>query len=97
VELLVRSRRGSAERLPAFVDGTRQKQELPRCGDPGAGVKCNGDDARDAAGIARAHIEDGYTLREIATHLGVHYATISRRVCAQEERRKTEQVRDCKT
>jgi putative transposase len=31
-------------------------------------------------GIARAYREHGYRLREIAAHLGVHYATVSRRL-----------------
>jgi putative transposase len=53
-------------------------------------------DASDAANIARAYIEHGYTMQEIAAHLGVHYATISRRVRAQEEQRETRLLRDCK-
>jgi len=31
-------------------------------------------------GIAQAYREHGYRLREIAAHLGVHYATVSRRL-----------------
>ena len=38
-------------------------------------------------GIAQAYREHGYRLREIATHLGVHYATVSRRL-KQIERQK---------
>ena len=37
-------------------------------------------------GIARAYREHGYRLHEIAAHLGVHYATVSRRL-KQIERR----------
>lgn len=40
----------------------------------------------DSAMIAEAYREHGYTMKEIADHLGVHYATISRRL------RKHEQV-----
>jgi transposase len=32
------------------------------------------------AGIAQAYREHGYRLHEIAKHLGVHYATVSRRL-----------------
>jgi len=36
--------------------------------------------AKDAAGVAKAYTEYAYTQQEIATHLGVHYSTISRRL-----------------
>jgi len=39
---------------------------------------------KDAAGVARAYLECGYTQEEIANHLGVHYSTISRRVRTHE-------------
>ena len=32
------------------------------------------------SGIAEAYREHGYRLREIAAHLGVHYATVSRKL-----------------
>jgi putative transposase len=41
------------------------------------------DDESDAA-ITRAYREHGYTLREIAAELGVHYATVSRRLATGE-------------
>jgi REP element-mobilizing transposase RayT len=44
--------------------------------------RANGDHA-----ITRAYREGGYTLREIADVLGVHYSTISRRLAAQERER----------
>ena len=31
-------------------------------------------------GIAKAYREHGYRLQEIAAHLGVHYATVSRKL-----------------
>jgi DNA-directed RNA polymerase specialized sigma subunit len=31
-------------------------------------------------GIVRAYKEHGYRIREIAAHLGVHYATVSQRL-----------------
>lgn len=37
------------------------------------------------ADIARAYTHHGYTMREIAAHLGVHYATISRRIHRHEQ------------
>ena len=36
-------------------------------------------------GIAQAYKEHGYRLQEIATHLGVHYATVSRRLKQMEQ------------
>lgn len=44
------------------------------------------------AAIAEAYREYGYTMREIAAHVGVHYATISRRI-----RRCEMAVSECKT
>jgi putative transposase len=44
------------------------------------------------ASIASAYREHGYTMREIAEHLGVHYATISRRL-----RRHRAEMSECKT
>jgi len=41
----------------------------------------------EETGIAQAYREHGYRLHEIAAHLGVHYATVSRRL-KQIERRK---------
>jgi hypothetical protein len=40
--------------------------------------------AGNAQAISRAYREGGYTLREIAHALGVHYSTVSRRLAAQE-------------
>ena len=40
----------------------------------------------DDRGIVIAYKEHGYRLREIAVHLGVHYATVSRRLKRMEER-----------
>ncbi len=42
-------------------------------------------DPKDIAGIARAYIECGYTQQQIASHLDVHYSTISRRVRQHEK------------
>jgi REP element-mobilizing transposase RayT/DNA-binding MarR family transcriptional regulator len=36
--------------------------------------------SKDVAGVAKAYLEHGYTMNEIAAHLNVHYATISRRL-----------------
>jgi len=40
---------------------------------------------RDQA-IYKAHVHYGYTLKEIAEHLGIHYATVSRAVKRMEEK-----------
>jgi AraC-like DNA-binding protein len=37
-----------------------------------------------------AHREYGYTLKEIASHLGCHYQTVSRRLCKSEMMRHRE-------
>lgn len=42
-------------------------------------------DDRSIETIYQAYCEHGYTQREIAEHLGVHYATISRRIKKLEE------------
>jgi REP element-mobilizing transposase RayT/DNA-binding MarR family transcriptional regulator len=36
--------------------------------------------SKDAAGVAKAYLEHGYTMNEIAAHLDVHYSTVSRRL-----------------
>jgi REP element-mobilizing transposase RayT len=40
---------------------------------------------REENGIVNAYRKHGYTLKEIADHLGVHYATVSRRLRRAEE------------
>ena len=39
-------------------------------------------------GIAIAYLGEGYRMREIAEHLGVHYATVSRRLRRWESKQK---------
>jgi putative transposase len=41
--------------------------------------------ARDPFPVARAYGSHGYSLREIAEHLGCHYSTVSRRLRREEE------------
>ncbi|MGH7540953.1 MAG: hypothetical protein ACRELC_08145 [Gemmatimonadota bacterium] len=41
---------------------------------------------RNDAAIAHAYREHAYTMREIAAQLGVHYATVSRRLGRHETR-----------
>jgi len=41
--------------------------------------------AEENAAIAKAYREHGYTMKEIADHLGVHYATASRRLRKHEQ------------
>lgn len=44
----------------------------------------------DKATIAGAYREHGYTMKEIADHLSVHYATISRRLRKHEQAESAE-------
>ncbi len=37
--------------------------------------------SHDATWVAKAYLDYGYTLKEIAAQLEVHYFTVSRRVC----------------
>jgi AraC-like DNA-binding protein len=41
--------------------------------------------SRDPFPVARAYRSRGYSLREIAEHLGCHYSTVSRRLRREEE------------
>jgi putative transposase len=41
----------------------------------------------EATGIAQAYQDHGYRLHEIAAHLGVHYATVSRRLKQMKQRK----------
>jgi DNA-binding transcriptional regulator YhcF (GntR family) len=47
--------------------------------------------------MAAAYASGQYTMREIAQHFGVHYATVRRAIRAMELERKVENMRDCKT
>ncbi|MCL0076475.1 transposase [Dehalococcoidia bacterium] len=67
-----------AENLPKPVklaEVSRRQRLASRLSLPD--ILCN---AEDNAAIADAYREYGYTMKEIADHLGVHYATISRRL-----------------
>jgi putative transposase len=46
----------------------------------------------DGVSVATAYRRHGYTMSQIAEHLGVHYATVSRRL-----RREEAAMRECKT
>jgi IS30 family transposase len=46
----------------------------------------------DERPVARAYRRYGYTLQQIAAHLGCHYSTVSRRL-----RREEAETRECKT
>jgi DNA-directed RNA polymerase specialized sigma24 family protein len=41
----------------------------------------------DADAIAHAYREHGYSMREIASHLGCGLTTVHRRICSQERLR----------
>jgi len=65
---------------------SRREREMPRrhrfADRPGLDnlfSEIRGKSARNVC-IKRAHIDCGYTMKEIAEHLGVHYATVSRAI-----------------
>ena len=59
-------------------------------------VRCSLEELLSAASnaqIAAAHSEHGSTMRELADHLGLHHATVSRRI----RRHEAAEVSECKT
>ncbi len=84
---------GSGDFADAHTRGLEPSAEVPRR--HWQPVRSSLDELLSAgsnARIAAAHTEYGYTMREIADHLGLHYATISRRI-----RRHEAEVSECKT
>lgn len=77
----------------AFVAGVAGRsgelQEIPRVqrlvDRPDLRAILRGRARQDPATIARAYHMHGYTMKEIAKHLGVHYATVSRRIRRYED------------
>lgn len=77
---------GFVEKLKPYLTGLRKLREVPRkqrlldrpslkslFGDADQGSK-----ARRNQLIRRAHLQCGYTLKEIAAHLDLHYTTVSK-------------------
>jgi len=84
---------GSSEFAGAHTRGLEPSSEVPRR--HWQPVRSSLEELLSAASnaqIAAAYTEHGYTMREIADHLGLHYATISRRI-----RRHEAEVSECKT
>jgi putative transposase len=84
---------GDEEFIERHTKGVEELKEVPRAQrqriKPSlAHVLKSGDQ-----GIMEAHREHGYTMKQVAEHLGVHYATISRRLRKLEGRK----MYDCKT
>jgi putative transposase len=59
-----------------------------------AGVTSQADRDACCAGAVRDH---GYTMKAVATFLGVHYVTVSRAVARAEAQASSASVSDCKT
>ena len=49
-------------------------------------VKALSDKKKRSAAMHSAHVEYGYTLKEIAAHLGIHYTTVSKYVKEESEK-----------
>ena len=66
-------------------DGLREIPRVQRlAARPELRVILTGQARQDPAAIAHAYREYGYTMRQIAQHLGVHYSTVSRRIRSHE-------------
>lgn len=80
-------------RIKELIRGKETLKEIPRMQryitkPPLEGIiKHKGKKLREDA-VHEAHVRYGYTLKDIAEYLGVHYATISRTIKKVEERRK---------
>ncbi|MBC7220023.1 transposase [Candidatus Bipolaricaulota bacterium] len=84
---------GSNEFVRNLPKGGRGLSEVPRAQREGVRPSLEdllGENA--AAGMVAAYRTHGYAMREIAEFLGVHYATVSRRI-----RRYEQDLLDCKT
>ncbi len=72
------------KRLGRFVSEKRSIKEVPRAqryvGRPSLKELLKGEGIDEERVIFDAYVRYGYTMREIAEHLGVHYATISRAI-----------------
>ena len=72
---------GSEEFIERHSVGDKELKEIPRAQSKAIKPTLERIFAKDGKrGIARAYREHGYRLHEIAAHLGVHYATVSRRL-----------------
>jgi len=72
---------GSDKFIESHAPKTGTTQEVPRAQVPAVRPTLDQLLGRNSKrGIVRAYREHGYRLSEIAAHLGVHYATVSRRL-----------------
>jgi putative transposase len=80
---------GSEEFIATHSPGKEELKEIPRAQLKAARPTLERIFARRSHGaIVQAYREHGYRLHEIAAHLGVHYATVSRRLKHLEQREK---------
>jgi hypothetical protein len=78
--------RGFIEECKRILDASSDLQEIPRfqryAERPGLAELMNGEIGRDKTqrdqAVYHAHVTYGYTLKEIADHLGLHYTTVSK-------------------
>jgi len=79
------------EKLRGFIRGKETLKEIPRVQRyitrPSLEKMFRGKRVKDKT-VYRAHVTYGYTLKEIAEYLGVHYTTISRAVKRVEDEKR---------
>ncbi len=87
-------REGFAEKFKDLLEDNKPLKEIPRSqryvGRPGLAKIFGGKENRSQRdeGICVAHLNHGYTLKEIADHLHVHYTTVSKVISKAGERKK---------
>jgi len=75
---------GFVEKFKDFLEDKRQVKEIPRpqryVNRPGLDKIFRKQEAKEQrdSGIYTAHMNHGYTLKEIADYLGIHYTTVSK-------------------
>jgi hypothetical protein len=81
---VILGKEGFIEKFKDFLEGKKRVGEIPRpqrfVNRPGLDEMFRGEKAkgqRDKC-IHAAHLSHGYTLKEIADHLGIHYTTVSK-------------------
>jgi DNA-binding NarL/FixJ family response regulator len=82
------------ENFKEVLENKKRVKEIPRSqryiGRPDLSHIFKGPETNDQrnACIYRAHLDQGYTMKEIAAHLGIHYTTVSKVIAKKETLKK---------